>query len=223
MKKCKNCNLLINNEHKFCLFCDSELILIEDDSSLVQLFPKVKSERHPSKIIKKIILFSVFSFLIVFSLLNYVYFKNSQSLYIVLVSCLYLFLASFAIMDFSKSWIFRISLVIFYTTALTVLIGFLLDNYDWSLNYVLPFAFMGNALFSTIVLMIKNKRWHSYVIYLLMTLVLGIIPLPLALFNLIDIAWPALVCSLYCLLTVLGLWLFSPKNLKEELFRRFHV
>lgn len=223
MKKCKNCNLLINNDYDNCLFCDSKLVEVENRNYKIQLFPKYVKEKNILKLLKRSFTFVILSLLIILSLLNLFYFKNSQLQYILISSSMYLLLMTFMVLDMSKSWLFKVSWSVILTTLLTITIGYLSNNYDWSLNYVLPFAFLGNALFSTIVLMVKNKNWHSYVIYLLITLVLGIIPLPLVLFKVVKVTWPAIVCSLYCLLTILGLWLFAPKNMKEELFRRFHV
>ena len=93
----------------------------------------------------------------------------------------------------------------------------------WSTTYVIPFLSIGLTLLITIITITKKSRFIEYFGYLLTTFFVSLTPLILIIFPLSNTIWTSLVSIVYSLLTTVGLIIFSDKDFKAEIKKRFHL
>lgn len=119
---------------------------------------------------------------------------------------------------------------IFLQTAALVAVAYSLENLSpsvrWAATYAVPFL----IVFSGILLMILSlttKRAGQYVLYLIIVVLLGSVPL---IYNLVvggEVLWPTIMCAVCsgALLIFALLYGFLAGNgvLKEEIKRKFHL
>lgn len=100
---------------------------------------------------------------------------------------------------------------------------FITNKTNWSLEYAIPFTLVGTTVSLTVLAFSNSKKWRDYVIYILSTVVLGLIPFIFYLTKIIDVSWPSLVSFLYSIFTILGMLMFFRKKLTNEFKKNFHI
>lgn len=108
-------------------------------------------------------------------------------------------------------------------SGLLVIVDALSGFKRWSVNFVIPFLIVGTALLITAILLKQRARWRDYVGYIISVIILGFLPVGLYFTGISTVFWPSSIPTLYTLLTLLGLFLFSSKIVKQQLIRRFHL
>lgn len=93
----------------------------------------------------------------------------------------------------------------------------------WALDYVIPFVIMCATLVMIIFSLVKRMHWRDYVLYLLMVVALGFVPIVLFAFGLAQVVWPSATAALFSLLTLIGMIIFADKEIKNETKKRFHL
>ncbi len=93
----------------------------------------------------------------------------------------------------------------------------------WSLGYVAPFVIIAATATMTVVLYIHRAKWREYMLYQLIVMLNGFIPVILFWCRVIRIVWPGAAGALYSLLTLAGMLIFADKQFKSELMKRFHI
>lgn len=231
MKYCKTCNLFYKPPVKSCLFCNNILEDVEgkdtQSGNCDYSYPTATIQKKVKQTTEKILYFILFISSLACLLVNIFVSITSDthtrfwSIYIIL-SCL---LAAFIIHEFAISAkvfhkIYQISFMTFIYLVALALLG---SNYHWALDYVLPLGLFALNILSTLCILGSKKRLYQYSIYVFNTSLLAFVPLILYFLKAVKVGWPALTCCLYGILTLLGLFVFSTKESKEELKRRLHV
>lgn len=224
MKYCKTCKLNYRDNQKKCLFCNNELTTIEN--SIIDNkhnFPKHK-KNSPLSFILRFIYFILIIASVTCIYLDYI---NTDKHHldwslVVLVSSIYLILMA-NIITKEGSWISKIILSTFVTILEVVFVGLSINNYNWAVDYVFPFALISNLVFLTIVLLILKKSWFDFSYYLIGVCILGIIPSILNLCNVTKVEWPSTVCLFVSVSVFTGLFFLKGKSSIKELKRRFHI
>jgi hypothetical protein len=93
----------------------------------------------------------------------------------------------------------------------------------YAMDYVLPALFTATTTAITLIICIRFMRWQEYVIYQLITAVLGCVPLGLYFLGLATVAWPSIASAAYSFVTLIGMFIFADRRYKNELSRHFHV
>jgi hypothetical protein len=93
----------------------------------------------------------------------------------------------------------------------------------WSVDYVIPIAFVSVMAATTILARILNLPAETYIIYSVLLIVYGIIPAVFILSGLGAVTWPSLICVAASLLSLAALLIFEGRNMTEELKRRLHL
>lgn len=115
------------------------------------------------------------------------------------------------------------------TTVLVVLMDLIEQYYgnpgveDWSLNYVTPFAFLACNLAISVIIWIRRINYRDYIFYLISIIIFSLVPIILALVNVITIKWPAITAFGVAVFILLFIIFFFPKSIKEEIKKRFHL
>lgn len=92
----------------------------------------------------------------------------------------------------------------------------------WSLNYVLPILYTCTTPAMAVMARLLRLRSSDYLLYLLLPILLGLIPLLLLLCGILRVVYPAVICAAVNAIFLAVLILFQGSALKKELFRRLH-
>jgi len=74
-----------------------------------------------------------------------------------------------------------------------------------------------------IVANIKKLKIEEYIVYLIIDILFGIVPLILLLLDIVNVVYPTLICVVESVISLSILILFEGKALKAEIVRRMHV
>jgi hypothetical protein len=111
----------------------------------------------------------------------------------------------------------------FGVTAVYLLVADIYYGFTkWSTNFAIPFLMVLATLLLTIVAMARRSLWSDYLGYLLATFFVSLCPLLLYLFGLASLFWPGIAAMLYSVLTIIGMFILSDRNFKDEMKKRFH-
>jgi len=93
----------------------------------------------------------------------------------------------------------------------------------WSLDFVLPILYTCTMLAMALIARLLRLRASDYLLYLIMNILLGLVPLVLLLCGALRVAYPAVICAAVSVIFLTVLILFEGRALKDELLRRLHL
>ncbi|MFP4178398.1 MAG: DUF6320 domain-containing protein [Acholeplasmataceae bacterium] len=219
MKYCKTCRISYDTPLEHCLFCGQGLT---DDGVETNYSFTPHAKHRGLKHFNRIFIFvNAISALIALFLDYRTGLPLTWSL-IVAISNLYA-IALFLILYVKSFWTTKLTKAIMVTVVLIGFIGLSIRDYGWALDYVFPLGITANILLLTVLLLINRKRWYDYSVHLFSLCLLGLIPALFDLLNVLDTRWPSIVCYLTGITTLLGMFLLSSEESKEEFRRRFHI
>lgn len=226
MKYCKTCGLHYRTPLNHCLFCNNILeenaLETSKPDSIPFAYPGV-TKKDRSRDVYPTLFYFLLTVAVFCCVVIDLYSTPSSitwSAYVIL-PCLYvallihIFRKSTGI--FHKVYCFGLDTLLFL-----VALALLGTNYHWALDYILPFGLILLNILATFCILGSKKRLYQYSIYIFSTCVLAVIPFFLAIVSLTTVHWPTLVCCLYSVVTLLGLFFFSTHEAREELRRRLH-
>lgn len=221
MKYCKNCEVHYDNPIEKCLICHNQLEN-ENDTEIVNKFPPYIQKKHTRSIIVRLnLLLNILSILLSI-LINYSVESTLSWSLIVSVSNIYLILLVNLIVS-KQNAALKVTYMVLLTTIEIIAIGFLLKDIHWAIDIILPFSMISTTLFLTIFTLSTKYRWQDYIFLLLLSVVGNILLILLNIFNVTVTKWAVYGSFIYGLVTLIGLIVFLPKSVKEELLRRFHT
>lgn len=232
MKHCKYCNIDVNTERKTCPLC---LNVLESDNqkSNLQNYPKKQPKRKMSFWIKSALFMSLITILVSF-VVNYLTFSSYSNYWSILVavSIPYLWLIVSYVIIGRGLLTTRVLSAGIATTILVILIELTvcfinkIDDRElyWSINYVLPFMIMATMIALIIICIVRKDLYKDSIIMFFLMALLSLLGFLLRTFtSLIVIDWPTIACSVAGLALVIGLFVFTFKDIVEEIQKRFHI
>jgi len=93
----------------------------------------------------------------------------------------------------------------------------------WSLDFVLPILYACTMLAMAVTARLLRLQVQDYLVYLMMDILLGLLPLLLLVSGALRAAYPAAVCVSVSLILLAVLVLFEGPALRGELRRRLHL
>lgn len=218
MLYCENCKVSITGNHKKCPLCQGDVI---GEPSKSNTFPIIREEKQLINLILKITALVTIAIGVICVLIN-IGFGGKWSIYV--------------IAGIVTGWI-----VIWITVKmhgnitknsiwLTIIISILSFVWDistgyrgWSIDYVLPLICCFAMIEMFIVANIKKLKIEDYIVYLIIDILFGIIPLILLLLDVVNVVYPSLICVAESIISLAILILFEGKALKAEIVRRMHL
>ncbi len=235
MKKCVKCGINLDTTRNTCPLCLN--ILEDNNEKSKESYPKRIEERVTKHILRKVFLFISFLAMFVCAVINILTYRENPTLWslIVFTAVLYLWILIKGVILSRRNIAF---MLIMQSVSLCVLLYFIeyvakgsFINYDydsWVIPYVVPFVMMVSIFAITLLTLIKRMRYSDYMLYLLVLSLMGFIPLILLLLRTTkglfeNITWPTIVLACYAFTTLIGLFVFSDKQAKDEFKKRFHI
>ncbi len=93
----------------------------------------------------------------------------------------------------------------------------------WSLDLVLPILYICTMLAMALIARILRLRAADYLLYLVLNILLGLVPLLLLLCGVLRLVYPAVICAAVSTVLLAVLILFQGPALRDELLRRLHL
>ncbi|WP_042221017.1 DUF6320 domain-containing protein [Oceanobacillus manasiensis] len=219
MNYCNHCAVSIN--HVTCPLCHRKVA--ESIDNEVKLYPDYMTMKKRRTFIAKVVAFlsiTMASTCFVINLLvnaDYLW-----SLYVV-GGAVYLWVTMNHTLLSSAHTGAKIILQVISLSSVLVIMDFTSGFQRWSVNFAIPLIIIMATLLTTIIILKKRVHWRDYMGYTFVMFVIGFIPIGLYISGIATVLWTCVGTSLYALLTLIGMLLFSYKTIKEEFIRRFHV
>ena len=93
----------------------------------------------------------------------------------------------------------------------------------WSLDFVLPILYTCTIIAMAVIARLLRLGASDYLLYLVLNILLGLVPLILLLCGVLGVAYPAVICAAVSVIFLAALILFEGPALKGELLRRLHL
>ena len=107
-------------------------------------------------------------------------------------------------------------------SALVIVIDIFSGFKKWSTTFVIPSLSFASSLVIVFIAIGKRSLYKEFSGYLLTSFLISIIPALLCLVNLSTHNWIGYASFLVSLLMLFGLYVFSEKDFKIEMKKRFH-
>ncbi len=222
MNYCDNCAVYVDTSLAHCPLCGKTLTESPAENSL---YPSVVEKEYIDRrsFMDDLFVFLTFLFIGGSILLNLILGQGTPWFLLVAAPILYLWI------------LIRLTILSdLYagTKALVQMLGimgvafafdFVLGQIGWSYEYVLPFVLIAGITFIDIYSYIYKTQWRDNLIYAIVFVLLGFIPLVFYFTGLTHAFVPMILCTFASGLTVLGILRFTFRRLNAELKKRFHV
>lgn len=93
----------------------------------------------------------------------------------------------------------------------------------WSLDYVMPILCTCAMIAMSVIARIIRLRIQDYILYLVLDILFGLVPLILLLHGMLHVVYPSAVCIAASVIFLAALLLFEGTAFKDELIRRLHL
>lgn len=219
MKHCPNCNLDVRTSEKLCPLCQCELSGTDER----EVFPSIPSYYKKFALFFKIFNLSSIAAAIVAIMLNFMLPSDGfWSLFVVVgIFCTWVFVV------FSIKRRYNVIRTVTYCGILGIIFSFVWDYmtvwHGWSVAYVLPIMPTASMIACFVVALCLKIAVGDYIMYLLLSGVIGLAPIVSLLFFEIDPTLPSYICVTISAISLFAILIFLGKNLLNELQKRLHV
>lgn len=222
MYYCESCKVTIRTNNEKCPLCQG--ILSGEKNKVIEPFPNVEKEKEEiNPIILKIFTFAVMVSIIVTNIVNYLVTPHFWWAGYVLAGGTLIWIVVMVALIKRRN-VFKNLLWQFIIINFALLIyDIVYDFMGWSIDFFLPISLM--AVLGAMVLDIILQKLDSpdYMIYLLITAVIGIVPGILLFTGVVNIKLPSAICSSVSLIMILALITFQHTAVLNEISKKFHI
>lgn len=221
MKTCKNCTVTVTGTAKKCPLCQNTLTGEADCSS--DIFPYIPIMKRKHSLLYRLLMLCSAVVVIVSFAVNWMLPKGGfWSLFIVAgVACLWVSL-TIAIRkrrSILKNLAYQVTIISIGALLWDIFTGW----HGWSVDFVIPIAFVSAMSATAALARVLKMKAGTYIIYLFLLILYGIIPIVFLLSGLSKIIYPSLICVAGSLFSLAALFIFEGRNMVEELKRRLHL
>lgn len=220
MLYCKKCRMYVEGHKERCPLCQGEL---SGENPSPEPYPKLAQDKFGRSALQKIINFATIVAAVITLALNLMFPLESFSSLFAIAGVASIWVTLTIGITYRKRLFKNITFQLFFITAACVLWDVATGWRGWSIDFVLPCACVA-YMFSIFILskIIKGPQ-NSYIIYLVLDAVYGIVPLILLLSGVLKVIYPSVICFACSLISIFGLLIFDGKSLKEEVTRKLHI
>jgi len=225
MKQCPKCGVSINTNRKTCPLCYEKLNDLDKEKLEYTVYPEYRQPKKKTNFFLKSTIFLAITAILITALVNLVTYNEESSWwsFYVLVSMVYfLVLINSSILSRGNP-AKKIIVQMITISVLVVMVDFIAHSTGWSYTYVVPFLSLASSVTIGIILLTKSIRYSDYIIYLLSSLFIGLIPFVLWIFKLVPILWPSLAAACFSLVIFLAMLVFADREIRDEFKKRFHI
>ena len=228
---CPSCGIEILTGKNFCPLCGMHIkqTAAQPSEDSAELRERTEACRYPEykekkpDTVKTAVFFSTCVVSIVSLFINYLTFAQNHFLWSLLVISSVFFIYKTIFIWTSRVYYIGAKLFtqFFWSAQLMIVIDILTGFSFWSFSLVIPWFSVGITTILTILAACNHKNYEEYTGYMTAAFFLSVVLFLMSLFPFIRTKWPSWAAMLYAILTVFALFLFSRRQLKEELKKRF--
>lgn len=225
MNKCWNCGVEFVDPTSVCPLC--KCITEQDGEEDLEMKPTYPF--HPDKEIKKIQLsLNIYTLLAIIAevILIIVDFHVGDRIgwSILTGACMvYAYITLKFSIQKHIGYQLKILLQTLLGVAVITLIDLLTGFSGWSVNYVLPAAFILVDVAIIVLMLVNSRNWQSYIPMQLLLIALCIIPFVLRHFGISSDSIICLIALCVSIFVFIGTIIMGGRRAVDELYRRFHV
>lgn len=221
MLSCDHCKVSLKGNHKICPLCGG--IIHENEEKSEEVFPPIPTIYQEFNIlIRTMILISISAIIISFAV-NAIFTKESRWSLLVAASILCMWISLFFIIHKKNN----IPKTIVWQVALIGILSILWDKsmgwIGWSIDYVVPAVCVGAMIVMAIAAKILKIGVRDLIIYLLVDVIFGFVPIIFLLIDGLHVLFPSIICVAASAISLTALILFEGDNMKAELNKRMHI
>lgn len=220
MKHCPHCHVDVKNPRATCPLCHNPLQ--GGDGTESWDFPYIPLASKKYAFLIRILLFATIAGLVICFAVNYFHRSGGLWSLIVLAASAFFWVSVAGVLN-SQNSLMSLSRGVLVLCLLLFVIDILYGFHRWSINYAIPAVFLSTIAAVIAIAMLRRLRFSDFVIYIVITGLLLLIPLLFLLTGLATVSWPSLVCIIAGLLSLVGIFIFADSEIRDELRRRFHL
>ncbi len=224
MNRCENCNVKVFESEHLCPLCHREVAKAEQTSSTAVEYPDYQQIKKHRSALWNVPFFVSFAASLLCVYINIFTHQPGNIIWSIIVVAALFYVS--CVISVIKSTANRFGSKVVKNYILLSVFLFVVDimsgMHYWFTNFVFPFLTVATTIYLT-VLAVRSKRLFSeYFGYILVVTAFGLIPIPIYLLGLSDVAWGMFVSVTSSIIIALGLYFFSDKTFKQEIKKRFH-
>ncbi len=224
MSKCNNCGVQLRDPVPVCPLCKC-IVEQGEGEEPSRIYPYLYAERGIKKmqLALNIYLFAAIATEVILCVINFAVGGSAKWLILIAVFLAY----GFATLKVSIQMHTGYRLKMILQTLLGVAVLFVIDLEtgfaDWSLNYVLPAAYILTDVVIIILMLVNTRNWQSYIPLQILDIAFCVIPFALYYFRIVTNLIVPLIAMITAGLTFAGTLIVGGQRARSELYRRFHV
>jgi hypothetical protein len=219
MVRCEHCGINLADNPAVCPLCDQATTFV--DATCVCDYPRILTGWALRIILRLLALLTVGA-LIVVPVINLLNPTQVWWSVIVIGGILYAWLSLFLVLRARRNIGLLIFVQLLAISGLCLVVNWTLGGFFWSLNYVIPMLVVLSVITITGLMLLRPMLLRDVFIYLLIIAAMGGLSVLLILLDAVTVLWTWVTASVYCILTLVGLFLFADRRTKHELKKRFH-
>jgi hypothetical protein len=221
MRNCEKCRVLIKGSQKVCPLCGG--IVHENGEHTLDEFPQIPTIYQEFHLFIRIMILASISAAVICFAINVIWTKESDWSLLVAAGILCTWISMFFILrkknNIPKTIIWQVFLIGILSVLWDRSIGWL----GWSVDYVIPSI----CVCALIVMAISANMLHigarDLVIYLLIDVIFGFVPLLLLFTGVVHVIFPSVICTAASAISLSAILLFEWDNMKTEINKRMHI
>lgn len=224
MSKCWNCGLQLKDPVNVCPLCKC-IVEPMPGEELQKTYPFLHAEKGIKKMqmALNIYIFAAIVAELILLGINYAVKGNPGWVIMIGAFLVYGFVTLKVSIQMHTGYRLKMIMQTLLGVAVLVLIDTQTGFYGWSLNYVLPAAFVLMDLAVVILMIVNNRNWQSYIPLQLLIIALCVIPIVLYHMDIVSSLAAGIFAMVCAILTFVGTVIVGGKRARAELYRRFHV
>lgn len=219
MAYCKHCKVELNTDSDRCVLCGRETERAES-AEYTPSFPMVGVSPSAAAQLRNIwhVIIGIFMCTVLLDTLT----VHSFWYIVASVGCLLVAVGVFSSIEAKENLGLTVLKSVMFILLVCITVDYLLGFTKWSLTYVMPFVTMTAALLLTAMLFFRPVWFVEYFFYQLEISLLTAGTLILNLLGFTTKLWPAVVATVFSLLSSAILFVFFGKRSKVEIQKRMH-
>ena len=223
MKICEKCGVSVLGGFEKCPLCQNTLTGEDQNESEAEIFPFVPFAIHKHNLLFRLLQLCSAALVIFSFTVNWMFPQSGfWSLFVIAgVVCAWVGLA--VAIRKRNNMLKNLSYQVTIVSILSVLWDIFTGWHGWSVDFVIPIAFVTAMSVTAILSRILKMPTEKYIIYSFLLMIYGILPAVSVLTGLARIVYPSVICVACSLFSFAALMIFEGRNMIEELGRRLHL
>lgn len=220
MSKCYHCNVEILDQTTTCPLCNG---VLEYRSIFATGYPDIVAIMKKMVFIRRMVTFISFVAIALCLFIDY-HLPKPMSWSILATGGILCGLSIFLVMtNPNAGYIKRIFTTLFAAAAMVLVVDLSMGFKGWSVNYVYPGMIFALNVGLLILMLINRRRWHSYMIYQILSILIGAIPIALVYAEIVTFPILSELAFGSSVVVFFGTIIFGGRAATMELSRRFHI